>query len=432
MARPGDALHALADEPVARLFPLTALPRAPVLDWSSFRADRQPDPAGAGATTSVQDLPSVVYTTSGRAAIYQALLQLALPEGSCVLVPTYHCPTMVAPVLRAGMRPGYFGLRPDGLPDIAQLDRRGVDGVRVIIVAHYFGLPRSLAEVRSWCDARGIALIEDCAHCYFGQAGERPVGSWGDYATASLSKFFPVPEAGLLGSAHRSITPLALHPQSAKAQVKGCVDVLEFAVRHRRLAGVRPLLSLAFALKNRRPKAAGPHIRVDAPIADSVMRDCDMDRIGAAPLWASMALNRTLPRQRVLARRRENFAQYRQAFANVPGARPLFENESPAAAPYVFPLWVDDADRVYQVIRALELPVFRWDRIWPDTPSLPQDTGPLWCRHVLQLLCHHDLRPDDIARTAQAIRRVLHPANCALLSAVAAGGSRGETAARSS
>ena len=407
------------------LAPRLALPRAPVLDWASFRVDLHRDSVGAIAT--VQDLPSVAYTTSGRAAIYQALLQLGLPKGSRVLVPTYHCPTMVAPVLRAGFQPAYFGLRQDGLPDVGELDRRGATDAKAIIVAHYFGLPRSLAEVRRWCDVNGITLIEDCAHCYFGHAGERPVGSWGDYATASLSKFFPVPEAGVLGSAHHAIAPLALRPPGAKAQVKGCVDVLEFAARHRRLIGLRPLLSPVFALKNLRLKAPAPARPATAPVAEGMMHDCGMDRIADAPLWVSMVLNKTLPRQPILTRRCENFAQYLKAFASVRGARPLFENPPPGAAPYVFPLWVDDADRVYQTIVALELPVFRWDRIWPDTPSLAGDAGPLWSRHVLQLLCHQDLRPEDIARTVEAILDVLQRVSSVPLTVPTFGGRRGET-----
>lgn len=71
------------------------LPRGPILDWSSFKI------VDAPGISSVENLPSVVFTTSGRAAIYQALLQLQLPPASTVLVPSYHCPTMVAPVLLA-------------------------------------------------------------------------------------------------------------------------------------------------------------------------------------------------------------------------------------------------------------------------------------------------------------------------------------------
>ena len=38
----------------------------------------------------------------------------------------------------------------------------------------------------------------DDPHTLFGQAGERPVGAWGDCATASLTKFLPTSELGLL------------------------------------------------------------------------------------------------------------------------------------------------------------------------------------------------------------------------------------------
>ena len=64
---------------------------------------------------------------------------------------------------------------------------------------------------------------------------------------------------------------------------------------------------------------------------------------------------------------------------------------------------VDDADRIYHALKAQALPVFRWDRIWPGTPRLKGDVGPLWSQHVLQLLCHQDLSVADIERTALAI-----------------------------
>ena len=191
-----------------------ALPKGPLLDWSSFQLTDAP------GIPSVEDLPHIAFTTSGRSAIYQTLLQLQLPPNSTVLVPTYHCPTMVAPVLLADLQPIYFGVRTDGLPNLHSIDPAVALHARAMIVSHYFGLAQSLHEVRDWCDSHGIVLIEDCAHCYFGQAGERPIGAWGDYCTASLSKFFPVPEAGLLGSAHHTVRSLQLARQGLKAQIK--------------------------------------------------------------------------------------------------------------------------------------------------------------------------------------------------------------------
>nr|WP_315229094.1 DegT/DnrJ/EryC1/StrS family aminotransferase [uncultured Albidiferax sp.] len=380
------------------------LPRGPVLDWDSFVRMDVPD------VHSVEKLKHKALTTSGRAAIYQALLQLEIPAYSSVLVPTYHCPTMVAPVLLANLNVAYFGLLPNGLPHLDAIEESIAQKCKAMLVPHYFGLAKSLKEVRQWCDDRGIALIEDCAHCYFGQAGERAVGEWGDFSTASLSKFFPLPEAGLLASAHRSIKSLRLEKPSLKAQLKGCVDVIELASRYQRFTGIRPFLASFFKLKNIRSQQSEVSEVVTNREASEMMRDCDMARIDQAPLWAAMALKTALPRGRIILQRQINFARYATYFSDVLGAKPLFpihENSVASAAPYVYPLWVDNPDSIYQALRAMKLPVFRWDRIWPKTPDLPGDIGPLWSHHVLQLLCHQDLNTADIDHTARAVLHLL-------------------------
>lgn len=380
------------------------LPRGPIFGWASF------DRVDAPNIVSVESLAHAVYTTSGRAAIYQALLLLDLPMGSTVLVPSYHCPTMVAPVLKANLNVAYFGLRPDGLPNLATIDVATAAQTRVMLVSHYFGFPNSLSEARLWCDQRAITLIEDCAHCYFGEAGERPIGAWGDYATASQSKFFPVPEGGLLASAHHSIRRPQLVNQSLKFQFKGWVDVLELATKFKRLAGLNHLLASLFWLKNHRgptPKSASSLTQSTATSVAEMILSCDMDRIALKPLGATNALRALLPRGRIITRRQQNFAIYAQHFAHIKGARPLFEMTSKAVAPYVFPLWVDDAERVYREIRAQQLPVFRWDRIWPGTAAIEGDVGPAWSQHVLQLLCHQDLSTADVEDTSQAIIKLL-------------------------
>ena len=94
------------------------LPRAPVLDWSSFSFAGQ-----ASHVPSIDHLAHTIITSSGRAAIHQALVQLRLAPGSVVLVPTYHCPTMIAPVVMANLEAAFFGIRSDGLPNLNTIDR---------------------------------------------------------------------------------------------------------------------------------------------------------------------------------------------------------------------------------------------------------------------------------------------------------------------
>lgn len=383
--------------------PVPPLPKGPVFGWAALRN------LPATALPSVEDLPQLRFTTSGRAAIHQALQLLALPAGSAVLVPTYHCPTMIAPVLMLGLKPSYFGIDAEGLPDLASVSTEHAAVARAMLVSHYFGLPRSLATVRAWCDARGIILIEDCAHSYFGHAGERPIGHWGDYATASVSKFFPVSEAGVLASARRPLPTATLQAQSLRAELKGCVDVLEIGTEHRRLAGLQALMSPVFRLKSGpRPRMVAPAPSASASVAD-LMQGCDMARVSARPLALSMLLCQHLPRGRIITLRQRNFGLYARLLNEHNSMRDLCTGDTSGTAPYVYPFWVEDADRVYHALREQGLPVFRWDRLWPGTPELPQDQGRRWSRHLLQLLCHQDLGSDDVQHTARQLLSLLQP-----------------------
>lgn len=381
--------------------PVSRFPKGPVLGWVSMSGRRKPGLA------TVADLPNTMLTSSGRASLYQALQLLDLPPGSTVLVPTYHCPTMVAPVLCAGLTPRFFGIDANGLPRLETIPDDVRTSARAMIVAHYFGVPQNLAEVRRWCDAAGVALIEDCAHALFGRVDDQAVGSWGDYATASISKFLPVPELGLLASSRRRLPAKHLGAATFRAQVKGVVDVLESGATFGRPAWMSPLLRALFALKNRRrlqppASAPGPMPSLDE---EEMLVVCDMGRIDQAPLHVSRWIHRSMPLGRVVRRRQENFALYAEGLKSLPGARPLLSTRPRQAAPYVFPLWVDDGDRVYHALRDAGMPVYRWDRIWPGTPELPGDHGPQWSRHVVQLLCHQDLSREEVLAVIAEIQR---------------------------
>ncbi|CAM3976069.1 DegT/DnrJ/EryC1/StrS family aminotransferase [Roseateles saccharophilus] len=382
---------------------MTRQPTRPTFGWDNLGGEPS---AGLPA---VDDLPDTRLLSSGRAALFAAMKALGVQPGDTVLAPSYHCPTLVAPLRLAGARVQFYPLGPDGLPALAAITPE--PGTRAIVVAQLFGLPRSLAAVRAWCDARGIALVEDCAHSFFGQAGERPVGRWGDLATASVSKFFPVTEGGLLAGA-RPLPAQALRPAGAKQQLKAWVDLLERASEQGRLAGLNTALRALFRLKNGSPKPPGAP-RADGPSQDmgepAMMADCDLARSENAPPALTRQLL-ALPRRRIVERRRAHYETLHRLTQNLPGTRPLFGPLPAQAAPYVMPLWVDSpeaAETVYAALRAAGCAVFRWDRVWPGVPEFPNDHGALWRTQLLQLLCHQDLTEPMLARTCDVLTQTL-------------------------
>lgn len=384
--------------------PTRRLPKAPVLGWHSFVSRSKCE------SPSVADLPHRLLLTSGRAALYAALKQTALPAGSKVLVPTYHCPTMVAPILEAGFVPVFYPIGPDGLPDLERIaSAPGEHGV--MFVAHLFGLPQGLGAVAAWCQQHQVVLVEDCAHAYFGTAGNKPVGTWGDFATASLTKFFPVSEAGLLASATSTITTAELRHAGLRAQLKSAWDVAHVSYDHGELAGVRQVVGAILRLSGIAPRSAGTSESTQQVGPDEIRAGCDMGRVRQAPCLPARWLYLMLPTADIVNLRRQNFLSFQQALSDAPGARQLPLPVPADAAPYALPLWIDGperADAVYARMRHEGLPVFRWDRRWPGTPEMAGDHGTLWARQVLQLLCHQSLRADEVdyisSRTLEALQ----------------------------
>jgi len=356
-----------------------------------------------------------VWTSSGRAAIAFALREMGVGATDRILVPTYHCPTMVAPIVAAGAEPMFYPISASGAPQLDKIAAMDLSAVRGMIAAHYFGLPQPMKMVREFCDQRGISFIEDCAHAMFGIVDGQAIGTWGDYAIASLTKFFPVLEGGCLVSARHRLREAPARSRSLRDELKNVVDVLETATRFHRLTGLNAGLSALLSLKDRfrlREKGCTDNLSGDSVNLPDVVGEGLANFDKDSPVWFSpnrgtrwMATHAN--RENIISLRRRNYQLLAQKLADMAGAHPLFPVLEEGAAPYVFPLSVDSPDRYYQRLRASGVPIFRWDWRWPSTPEEEGDIGALWSRHVFQIGCHQDLRLDDIDAIVGTIKGLL-------------------------
>ena len=379
------------------------LPPLPILSWASQSGPR------ASALPCILNSPHRVLTTSGRAAILLALEQLHIGPGDQVLLPTYHCPTMVSPVQRLGAQPLFFPVTATGAADLDWLSQQDLSRVRALVAAHYFGLPQPMKAIRAFCNLHGIALIEDCAHALFGIADGQPIGSWGDYAIASLTKFLPVPDGGCLTSYRRKIAAVNLGGRGVRSELRGLSNTIELSAFYDGVTGLNPILRALFGVKNilRRPSAMLV-AATNGSDEGSTYRAANIDNKLAhrRPLMISRWLAQHAGRERIVLNRRANYVALAAHFQNAPGCRPLLADLPQHAAPYVFPLWVEDPEAKYQQLRQARVPLYRWDWLWPETPVYAGDTGMTWSRHVFQLPCHQDLTPTQLAWLATTIKAV--------------------------
>jgi perosamine synthetase len=321
---------------------------------------------------------------------------------------------MVAPIVALGGEPGFFPIDETGSPQLGPLEAQLKLGAIAVIAPHYFGLPRPMRAIRTLCDRYGAALIEDCAHAFFGRIEGRTIGAWGDFAIASLTKFFPVTEGGCLIQNQPHPALLKLGARGFSDSLKVIADAIELGVIHQRIRGLNLILGPLYrakyklrgqALQTQTPPPPAPDLEGSVKQAkrDFAAGALPFQRIASAA-WRLVKLGGA---GRIVARRQASFNWLGERLARLQGARPLCAKAGDDAAPYVFPLWVDDPERVYQTIRLSGVPVFRWDDRWPGTPSLPGDVGGTWSHHVFQIGCHQDLTSSDLSWIADTLESII-------------------------
>ena len=140
---------------------------------------------------------SVRFYASGRAALFHIVKNLALPAGSTILLPSYHCGVEVEAVLRAGCKVEFYRVTRDLHVDLQHLCQKITATTRGVVIAHFYGFSQKLSEIKDLCCRRGIVLIEDCAHALYSQNQQ---GNWlgteGDWGLFSMRKTVFMPNGG--------------------------------------------------------------------------------------------------------------------------------------------------------------------------------------------------------------------------------------------
>lgn len=387
-------------------YPEPRIPKHSVLSLATFGSRRRaPYP-------SVLDCGKGKLVTSGRMAIALALQHMGAGRHDKILIPAYHCNSMVEPVLWVGASPVYYRIHEDTRVDLddirAKLDR----SVKALMITHYFGFPQDTPKVRALCDEAGIALIEDCAHAFFGIFAGRPPGWYGDYAIASAMKFFPVYDGGCLVSSRRDVTDIRTSPTGFAFQLKASINTFEQAFRYERLSALRILLQLPIwlkdalwgAAKSLAPLRAGANM---APAASSGGYEFDAAWIDKRMSLVSRLIMRLASRDRIVERRRHNYEQLLQGLSDLPGVRPLFPTLPEGVAPYMFPLLVDEPERVVPELRRLGVPIMRWETLAAGVDASMFAVSHNYSLRLLQFPCHDEITSAELEWMIAQIRSIL-------------------------
>ncbi len=382
----------------AHLFPRSHIPMTP---WQ-VRVGRAGHDAVCYTRFSERDC---VGLAAGRYAIAFALIAAGVKRRERVLLPAYHCGSMVEPAVSLGAEVEFYRVRNDLSPNREHLEGLLQRGAKVVVATRFFGFPRGVEGVRELCDRYGAVLVEDCAHALYGGGEDSPPGYVGDFAVASTWKFCPGPDGGLVCSnAGPVVWPLVKRADLGR-QLRAVYRVVERA------------LGQVFS-----PVAEGPRHPVEAhsagagfagalePVASPPsaggaggMRWFDAKEANTASSVMAKVMSRTINFRRGATARRDNYRFLLDRCSALGRARALYGELPEGVVPYVFPLVLEHPAEDFRRLKYRGVPIWRWDELAVSDCEVTQ----AYRRSLLQLPCHEDLRLEERTWLAEALRAVL-------------------------
>ena len=132
-------------------------------------------------------VPLAKACNSGYSALVLALQLGRIGPGDDVLIPTLTMAAVANAVLTAKANPitvdcakGEFN------PSLAEYERQITPKTRALIVTHTYGVPADCPKLQIFCKRKGLIFIEDIAEAIGAECNGKPVGTFGDFACASL------------------------------------------------------------------------------------------------------------------------------------------------------------------------------------------------------------------------------------------------------
>jgi perosamine synthetase len=389
-------------------YPKPAVPLSPVLSWYSTHISKP-----GNYTSNILDCKFKLQLTSGRAAILMALEDTGVNSGDEVLLPSFHCESMVAPVRWLGATPVFYRINSDSSIDVDDIESKISANTKAIIVTHYFGFLQNLSPVVELCRGKNIKTIEDCAHAFFGSRDGKTVGSQGDYAIASSMKFFPVLDGGVLASNTIDISSIELKSSPWAFELKSLINSIEISIRYRRLGIPGRLISVLMGvkdylwsgIKNLRGRDI---VTVSTPSSSQGGQELDEEWLKKRASLASRQIVAYSDTRRIVDLRRANYLRLDDAFRNLPGCHPLHTSLPSNCVPLVYPLYVENAKTLFPILKRKAIPIWRFGEFLDRgvTTGVCQNSVNL-SAHVFQFPCHQELQDSEIRWIIDSVVKVI-------------------------
>jgi dTDP-4-amino-4,6-dideoxygalactose transaminase len=261
-----------------------------------------------------------VAVSSCTAALHLAYLAAGAGPGDEVIVPSFTFAATAAAVRYTGATPVFADILGPENPslDPADVERKLTPQTKAVCIVHFGGYAARVDELAELCSARGIVLIEDCAHVPSATLRGQKLGTFGLASAFSFfsNKVLAVGEGGVVATDDDDVAELARLLRS-NAMTAGTWQ------KHNRVAEGYDVVGLGY------------NYRIDEP-------------------RSALLLSRLAKLPSDIVRRRELTRQYRAGLAGVDGIVVPFRDEDvEESCCYVMAIFLENPDRQGPLRRAL-------------------------------------------------------------------------------
>ena len=337
----------------------------------------------------------------GRYALCEAYRLSGIRSGTALMVPAYHCLTMLDPAIMLEAEILLYPLNEDLSPDLARFDfvlAQTNKPVKALLATHFFGMVQDFTALKTWCEAKGITLIEDCSHVLFLE-DYRAIGAgqFGKFVTSSPYKYFACEDGGLLFASEPSLlSNVNTKKRTLLDELRGLKHFLE-----KLRTSSPPLASETQLTELFRVPESTTELQISdycCPSSHFVQTDQKKSALRVSRWTVEIESLAS-----IAAERRKNYEVWANLVDTLPHCRSLYPKLPETCIPYMFPLLISKAFPHFHWLKQLGMPIWRWDELAVSECTVARH----YQLHLLHLPCHQGLDESQIVWMTQTLSTLL-------------------------
>jgi dTDP-4-amino-4,6-dideoxygalactose transaminase len=131
-------------------------------------------------------VPDLLLCGSGSLALELALRVCDLKAGDEVIIPSFCCSSVVAPILAVGATPVLSDVGRELNLTVETVEAVLTRKSRAVVVPHLYGNPADIDSIAELANTHNIVVIDDAAQAVGATIDDRPAGSCGDMGVVSF------------------------------------------------------------------------------------------------------------------------------------------------------------------------------------------------------------------------------------------------------